>query len=231
MSEQTPIIKQLLNRYRRFQEQHPSITQAQIANACNIGEGNFSQALAGKRGLSANSVLKLHKLLALPANQVMAKFHGPARSSQITHFQTLGKSMQLHNSGWTPGVGDRAQGTDPNDQTGNAIDNTPSADTEGGPVYWDQALIDVLRETRGYHRKAVRAINNYINQAKVNAGIAIPNSVSQKIATGNIARFATIDDVRDSDSVKDLITVIARLPDSVRKQVIALILQKFPNSH
>jgi hypothetical protein len=129
MSEQSPIIVQLLNRARRFQAQHPSITQAQIAKACNIAEGNFSQALAGKRGLSADSVLKLHKLLALPAKQVMAKFHGHARSSQITHFQTLGKSMQLGNGGWYPSE-DGSGGVDPN-AAGNGIDNTPSADTTG----------------------------------------------------------------------------------------------------
>jgi hypothetical protein len=227
MSEQTPIIKQLLNRYRRFQEQHPSITQAQIANACNIGEGNFSQALAGKRGLSADSVLKLHKLLALPANQVIAKFHDPARSSQITHFQTLGKSMELDNFGWTPGVGDRAQGADPNGST--PIDDTPDADTG-----YNRADVDLLKGLLGMNRQAIRKIKGYLQtldvRAKVNRdGTTAPNN--QRFSTGNIARFATIDDVRDSDSVKDLITVIAGLKDSVRKQVIALILQKFPNSH
>jgi hypothetical protein len=178
MSDQSPILKQLLNRVTLFQKNFPGVSQAQIARACNIGEGNFSQALAGKRGLSADSVLKLHKLLALPANQVIAKFHGPARSSQITHFQQLGKSMKLDNAGWYPSE-DGSGGIDPN-TAGNGIDNTPSADTTG-PA-WDQALIDTLRTVRGLHRSAIKGINAYINKAKVNAGIVTPTGVSQKFS-------------------------------------------------
>ena len=84
--------------------------------------------------------------------------------------------MRLDNEGWYPSE-DGSGGQDPND-AGNGIDNTPSADTTG-PA-WDQNLIDVLRETRGYHRKAVRAINDYINKAKANAGITTPTGVNQK---------------------------------------------------
>ncbi len=58
------------------------------------------------------------------------------------------------------------------------IDDTPSADTTG-PV-WDQNLIDTLREVRGYHRKAIRAVNQFIAQAKANAGITVPSGVAQK---------------------------------------------------
>jgi hypothetical protein len=91
------------------------------------------------------------------------------RSSRIMHLQ---------NDGWYPGADGAGVGQDPND--GRTIDNTPSADTSG-PV-WDQDLIDVLRETRGYHRQAVKAINQYINQAKVNAGIVTPSGVQQKFS-------------------------------------------------
>jgi hypothetical protein len=86
--------------------------------------------------------------------------------------------MRLDNTGWTPGVGNSGQGIDPND--GRSIDDAPDADTTG-PA-WDQNLIDTLRETRGYHRKAIRAINNYINQAKSNAGIVTPTGVAQKFS-------------------------------------------------
>lgn len=89
--------------------------------------------------------------------------------------------MTLENSGWYPGTGGSGAGVDPNDAIGNGIDNTPSADTEGGPV-WDQDLIDTLREARGYHRKIVRTINDYIQQAKVNAGIVTPTGVTQKFS-------------------------------------------------
>jgi hypothetical protein len=73
--------------------------------------------------------------------------------------QEKGKSMRLENSGWTPGVGDSGQGQDPND--GRTIDDVPDDDNANN---WDQALIDTLRETRGYHRQACRAINSDVLQ-------------------------------------------------------------------
>jgi hypothetical protein len=66
------------------------------------------------------------------------------------------------NSGWYPGSDGSGAGQDPDN--GRSIDDAPNADT-AGPV-WDQALIDTLREARGYHRQACKAINEYINQAK-----------------------------------------------------------------
>jgi hypothetical protein len=69
-------------------------------------------------------------------------------------------------------------GTDPNDS--GSINDTPDADTSG-PI-WDQDLIDTLRETRGYHRQAVKQINAYIAKAQANAGIVTPSGVSQKFS-------------------------------------------------
>jgi hypothetical protein len=69
-------------------------------------------------------------------------------------------------------------GQDPKD--GRTIDDAPDADTTA-PV-WDQNLIETLRETRGYHPQAVKAINTFINQAKVNAGIVVPTGVDQKFS-------------------------------------------------
>jgi hypothetical protein len=86
--------------------------------------------------------------------------------------------MQLDNDGWYPGTDDSGAGQDPND--GRTIDDAPDAQTSG-PV-WDQSMIDVLRETRGYHRQAVKAINQYINAAKSNAGIVTPSGVQQKFS-------------------------------------------------
>jgi hypothetical protein len=82
--------------------------------------------------------------------------------------------MRLDN-GWVPGL----SGDDPNDSTD--ITNTPSNGAATGPI-WDQDLIDVLRESRGYHRLAVKSINAYIAKAKANAGITTPSGVSQKFS-------------------------------------------------
>jgi hypothetical protein len=169
---------QLLARVPTFIANFPSITKADIARHCGIDEANFSSALNGRRGLSADAVLRLHRMMSLSRREVMAKFSAPARSSKITQFQQLGQKMELDNSGWCPSEGNTGGGVDPYNPNSNDITDTPSADTSG-PV-WDQDLIDVLREARGYHRKAVRAINDYINKAKANAGITVPSGVSQK---------------------------------------------------
>ena len=78
--------------------------------------------------------------------------------------------MILDNSGWYPGTGGIGAGQDPND--GRTIDDVPNADTQSGN--WDQALIDTLREARGYHRKIVRSINDFINRAKANRDGSTP---------------------------------------------------------
>jgi hypothetical protein len=169
---------QLLARVPTFISNFPFITKADIARHCGIDEANFSAALNGRRGLGADAVLRLHRLMSLSRREVIAKFSAHARSSRITQFQQLGQKMRLDNSGWCPSEGNTGGGVDPYDPNSNDITDTPSADTTG-PV-WNQSLIDAPRETRGYHRQAVRAINSYIAKAKANAGITVPSSVSQK---------------------------------------------------
>lgn len=84
-------------------------------------------------------------------------------------------SSLLIDGAWVPGL----SGTDPATSSG-SIDDAPDAVTSG-PVS-DQDLIDTLREARGYHRKAVKGINDYIAKAKANAGIVTPRGVSQKFS-------------------------------------------------
>src|ERR1700676_4720895 len=63
MNSSSPSLQdQLLSRVAQFQKRFPTITQAEIARHCGIGEANFSAAIAGRRGLSANNVLQLDKL-------------------------------------------------------------------------------------------------------------------------------------------------------------------------
>ena len=120
--------------------------------------------------------------------------------------------MQLDNSGWYPST-DGSGGVDPNDATGNGIDNAPDADPTG-PV-WDQALIDTLREVRGLHKQAYHAIQVFIAKAKANRdGNTTPSGVSQKFSARRILqglRFSSADDsVETSDAVRD-----EKRPDTV----------------
>ena len=221
---------QLLARVKTFQETFPSITQADIGRHCGIGEANFSAAIAGRRGLSANSVLQLHRLLSLPKHEVIAKFNQPIRSAKFVNFQSLGRSMHLDNDRWYPGTDGSGAGQDPNDATDSGIDNAPDADTTA-PV-WDQALIDTLREVRRIHRQAYRAIQVYIAKAKTNAGITTPSGVSQKFSARRILRglgFASSDDGIDTtDTVRNMLAVLGQLDPATRAKVIAAIFKAFP---
>src|ERR1700674_4493573 len=106
MTPPSSLQAQLLSRIAEFQKNFPTITQSDIARHCGIGESNFSAAIAGRRGLSANSCLKLHTLLSLPRNEVIKKFSQPVRSSKILNLQQSVQGqparMQLDNSGWYP---------------------------------------------------------------------------------------------------------------------------------
>jgi hypothetical protein len=112
----------------------------------------------------------------MPKQQAVAKLTESTITSQIMLLQRNGKRISLdkNDGAWVPGL----SGQGPNDS--GSIDEAPDADISG-PV-WDQSLIDTLRETRGYHRQEVKAINQYINQAKVNAGIVTPSGVQQKFS-------------------------------------------------
>jgi hypothetical protein len=172
---QDSLISQLANRAKLF-HQNTNVSQGLMAKAIGMSEANYSQFLRKKRGLSAESTCLLLKFTSMPKQQAVAKLTQSPITSQIMLLQQNGQRISLdkNDGAWVPGL----SGTDPDGSS--SIEDTPDADTSG-PV-WDQDLIDTLRETRGYHRQAVKAINQYINQAKVNAGIVTPSGVQQKFS-------------------------------------------------
>ena len=178
-----PLLSQIADRTSAFLNT-TGITQARLCRHLSISDSSLCQFLNGTKGLDPSVIIKLCQTLNLSKRDVATKFSTEhARSSKILNLQesTEGRParMRLDNSGWYPST-DGSGGVDPYDPTGNAIDNTPDADTAGS--VWDQDLIDTLREARGYHRKIVRAISDYIQKAKVNAGITVPSGVSQKFS-------------------------------------------------
>jgi hypothetical protein len=173
---QDSLISQLANRAKLF-HQNTNLSQLMMAKAIGMTEANYSQFLRKKRGLSAESTCLLLKFINMPKQQAVAKLTQSPITSQIMLLQQNGRRISLdrNDGAWVPGL----SGTDPATCSG-SIDDTPDADTSG-PV-WDQDLIDSLRETRGLHRQAIKAINQYLNQAKVNAGIVTPTGVQQKFS-------------------------------------------------
>lgn len=158
------------------------ITQSRLCRYLSISDSSLSQFLSGTKALDPSTIIKLCQTLSLSHREVATKFSEPVRNSKILNLQesvqgkpSRGMTLDNSNAGWYPSE-DGSGGQDPLNSTG--IDDTPSADTTG-PV-WDQDLIDTLREARGYHRKIVRAISDFIQKAKVNAGITVPSGVTQK---------------------------------------------------
>jgi hypothetical protein len=146
------LISQLANRARLF-HQNTNISQSMMAKAIGMTEANYSSFLKKKRGLSAESTCLLLKFTNMPKQQAVAKLTESTITSQIMLLQRNGKRISLdkNDGAWVPGL----SGQGPNDS--GSIDEAPDADISG-PV-WDQSLIDTLRETRGYHRQEVKAIN------------------------------------------------------------------------
>jgi predicted transcriptional regulator len=173
---QDALISQLANRAKLF-HQNTNISQAMMAKAVGMTEANYSQFLRKKRGLSAESTCLLLKFTNMPKQQAVAKLTQLLITSKIMLLQQNGRRISLdrNDGAWVPGL----SGNNPATDSG-SIDDTPDADTSG-PV-WDQSLIDTLREIRGYHRAACKAINQYINAAKTAAGIVTPSGVQQKLS-------------------------------------------------
>jgi transcriptional regulator with XRE-family HTH domain len=167
------LLTQLAERSKAFLR-HSGLTQSRLCRHLSISDSPLSQFLQGTKGLDPTVLIKLCQTLSLSHREIQTKFVEPVRSTKILNLQQSvaglpARPMRLDaNEGWYPGTDGSGVGQDPND--GRTIDDAPDAVTTG-PTFWDQALIDTLRETRGFHKKAVRVINNFINKAKANAGI------------------------------------------------------------
>jgi transcriptional regulator with XRE-family HTH domain len=152
MSDTSPLLKQLANRAKLFHSQ-TGISQSQIAKALGMADGNYSNFLAGKRGIGSEATCLLLQFTNMPVQQAVAKFSKPALTSKITQFQQQSRAMRFDaddDGAWIPGL----SGRDPNESA--SIDD-PTDDT-----------LDTLRYARAIHRKAISAINDFINQAKIN---------------------------------------------------------------
>jgi transcriptional regulator with XRE-family HTH domain len=123
MPDNFPLIRQLANRARSF-HRVTGTSQSRLAEAIDMAEGNYSNFLNGKSGISAEATCKLLRFTNMPREQAIALFSRPVRSSQIMNLQERGKAMHFDNSGWVPGL----SGIDPNNSTD--ITNTSDAVTK-----------------------------------------------------------------------------------------------------
>ena len=140
------LLQQLLHRIAIFKNNFPNISQAAIAKYCNVEESNLSAAIAGKRGLSGDTVCRLHTLFNLSKRDVLALFAKPTPSCRIMNLTENGKAMRLANDGWVSREGGSA---DPVDST--SIDQTRKASTAQAVAN----VISVLGRLDGLTRKTV----------------------------------------------------------------------------
>jgi hypothetical protein len=174
-----------------------------MAKAIGLENSNYSAFLSGKRGIGAESTCLLLKFIAMPKTEAIARFSSkPHPTAQILNLQERGQSkMRFDNDGWYPGTGGSGAGSDPNDTVGRSVDDTPDADTSMDVA----ATVATLRQVRSLHRKAIRAINQYIVQSKVSDGSQTPNT-GQRFSARNVlkaVRFANNNDSVDtSDAVQ-----------------------------
>jgi hypothetical protein len=151
------LLSQLAGRTSDFLS-HTGVSQARLCRYLNIGDSSLSEFLHGTKGLAPETLIKLCQTLSMSHREVATKLTEPARSSKILNLQesTAGQPAQMRfdlkdDGAWVPGL----SGTDPNDAGNTIVD--PTDDT-----------LDSLRRARAIHRKAIRAINEYLVQATVN---------------------------------------------------------------
>jgi transcriptional regulator with XRE-family HTH domain len=138
MADNSLLIRQLASRARKLHEQ-TNISQAQMAAAIGMADGNYSQFLRDRRGIGAEATCLLLKYTNMPRQQAVAAFSKPSRSSRIMELQEKGRRMHLDDGGgWVPG-----RTSDPNDLGDSIID--PDNDT-----------LDSLRRARAIHVKGYR---------------------------------------------------------------------------
>lgn len=172
MSDPCSLLNQLARRAKLWHST-TGISQSLMASACGLENGNYSAFLSGKKGIGSEATCLLLKYLAMPKRDVVAKFVQAPPTSKIMLLQEQGRHMHLANDGYVPGQ----SGFDPND-TGDITD-VPDAASQNG---YDQATEDLLRQVRGYHRKAANLISDFINKAKANRDGSTPPT-AQKFGT------------------------------------------------
>src|ERR1700730_4713284 len=126
------LLQQLANRAKAFHA-NTGISQALMAKAIGLENGNYSAFLSGKRGIGAESTCLLLKFIAMPKREALAKFSSkPHSPSRILNLQERGRSKMLldGNDGRHPGTGGSGAGQDPND--GRTIDEVPDAVSQDG---------------------------------------------------------------------------------------------------
>jgi transcriptional regulator with XRE-family HTH domain len=166
MADNSLLIRHLASRARLLHDS-AGISQSQMANAIGMAEGNYSNFLAGKRGISAGATCVLLKYTSMPTAQAIAAFSKPVRSSRIMELQEKGRRMHLDDDreGWVPG-----RTSDPNDLDNSIAD--PDDDT-----------LDSLRRARAIHIKAIGAIDAYLVKAKANVNGTTPINSDQRFST------------------------------------------------
>ncbi len=116
-----------------------------MAKAIGMADGNYSNFLAGKRGIGSESTCLLLKYTAMSPRQAVAAFSKAVLSASILQLQENGSVLKFDNNGW---VAKEGSTLDPNGTT--SITSTSDAQREAV-----NNLLAVLPELDELTRQAV----------------------------------------------------------------------------
>lgn len=149
---------QLASRLLKYLRKHPDVTQRTVAKFLDLSPSFLSEVISGKKNLGNLAAMKLSQLLeqkpAAKADPTVKRFEfkGKPLTSHIEHFSSS------DDGSWIPGL----IGSDPSGA--NSIIDSPPHD----PADCLASTLTCLAFLQALHRKAISAIDNFINQAQVN---------------------------------------------------------------
>jgi hypothetical protein len=91
-----------------------------------MSAGNYSDFLAGKKGIGSEATALLLKYTAMSQRQAVATFSKPVFSAKILNLQERGQPLRFDNGGWLP----REGGTDDPARSDTDITSSPRAKTQ-----------------------------------------------------------------------------------------------------
>src|SRR5260370_764786 len=104
MSDSPDLLAQLVKRTLTFKER-TGLTSRQIGTLVGITEQHVCDLLAGRKGLSVQSTMRLLQVMNANRKEIEMKLGKPQLTSQIIGLQEGGEKMQLDSGSWTPKEG------------------------------------------------------------------------------------------------------------------------------
>jgi hypothetical protein len=168
---------QLVKRTLHFKEK-TGLTSRQICKLTGINEQHLCDFLAGRKGLSAQSTMRLLQTMNANRNQIEMKLNKPDTAT-IAHYQQAGQPMTVANGAWVPGL----TGEDPVNSTNNTGTNANPARSVP-----DADELEFLAGLAGLHQQIIDKINARQAQQKAKPNAKGVTEGPRKISDNTISK-------------------------------------------